>query len=158
MPYAGRLIDSNALKFSASQAILRINFEQFVRKALGLFQFVPNSNIFNVWAHIHAYLCHKHYFYPHPMLFWKTAPGISASTVYWSRFDSSCQENEQLPAQSRVSQLSGSRIWCYVLKNLTNGMPDKIWCQSYMTCHWSHFSGYCVIPGTWTLWNPTPVC
>ena len=31
--------------------------------------FVPNSNVFNIWAHIQAYLCHKQYFSFIPILY-----------------------------------------------------------------------------------------
>ena len=52
-------------------------------------------------------------------------------------------------ALSRVSPISGSRIWRNILKNPTNGMPDSSDVISYLACHWSDFSGYCV--SSWNL-------
>ena len=42
----------------------------------------------------------------------------------------------------------------YPKKNLTNGMPDKTWRQSYLACHWSDFSGYSVISWNLNLLKP----
>ena len=50
-----------------------------------------------------------------------------------------------LVVQSLISPNSGSRIWCKILKNPTNRMPDSCDVISYLASHWSDFSGYCVI-------------
>ena len=47
--------------------------------------------------------------------------------------------------QSQVSPNLGFRLLHNTLKNVTNGMPDKIWCPSYLASHWSYFSQYCAI-------------
>ena len=60
-----------------------------------------------------------------------------------------CCMPANLHVQSRVSPNLGFRIWHNSLKNLTNGMPDKIWHQSYLASHWLDFSGYCII--SWNL-------
>ena len=52
-------------------------------------------------------------------------------------------------ALSWVPPISGSRIWCNILKNSTNGMPDSSDIMSYLACHWLDFSGYCII--SWNL-------
>ena len=45
-----------------------------------------------------------------------------------------------LLVHSPVSPNSGSRIWCKILKNLSNGMSDSCEITSYLASHWSHFS------------------
>ena len=50
---------------------------------------------------------------------------------------------------SGVSPISGSRLWCNILNNLTNGMPDSSDVISYLACHWWDFSGHCII--SWNL-------
>ena len=50
---------------------------------------------------------------------------------------------------SPVSQNSDSRIWCKILKNQTNGMPDSFDVTSYLAFHWLDFLGYCII--SWNL-------
>ena len=58
--------------------------------------------------------------------------------------------------QSPVSPNSGFRIWCNILKNLTNGMPDGMWHHSYLVSHWSNFfQDFASYPGTWIWWDRT---
>ena len=45
----------------------------------------------------------------------------------------------------QVSPNSGFRIWCKILKDLTNEAPDKMWCHSSPASHWLDFSGYGII-------------
>ena len=98
MHYTGRLVDSNAPEFSMTDFALK--FLNGLRwKKLDLF--VPNSNVFNIWAHIHAYLCHKHYFSFISVLYCFERHNIryiGERSVYRSRFDGGCQQSNQLPA------------------------------------------------------------
>ena len=70
---------------------------------------------------------------------WKdTAPGISASPVYWSRFDSGCRQNDQLPALvclephafgfRAVAQVVGCRV--YLVEIMSGGYVPKFLFQS----------------------------
>ena len=41
------------------------------------------------------------------------------------------------------------RLWCNILKKPTKGLPDSSDVISYLECHWSDLSGYCII--SWNL-------
>ena len=87
-------------------------------------------------------------------------PHLEYGNIVWGNFNKEdqhlvervqCQATHlvcnlwHLSYQSQVSPNLGFRIWCNALKNPTNGMPDKIWHQSYLASHWSDYSGYCII-------------
>ena len=65
MDFTGWLVDSDVLKLSTSKFVPIF----LVLLPIFLVSFVPNSNVFNIWAHIQAYLCHKQYFSFIPILY-----------------------------------------------------------------------------------------
>ena len=84
-----------------AQAILQdFFFERFVPTLLGLL--VPNSNVFNIWGPIHAYLCQSLHsiflLFPYCAILKGTTPGILGSAACRSGFDGGRRQNDQLPA------------------------------------------------------------
>ena len=71
-------------------------------------------------------------------------PWILSSNGWWRTLDEAIHDN-----QMRVAPISGSRKLHNILKNPTTGMPDSSDVISYMACHWSDFSGHCII--SWNL-------
>ena len=78
--------------------------------------------------------------------FLESCPKTSKSCRYFcsSFMEPPCKD----PDQSPVSQNSGFGILCNILRNLTNGMPDKIWHHSYVASHWSYFPRFCILSST----------
>ena len=70
---------------------LRQNFEAYLCQIL----------TFSISEHIYMLICAINTIFlwsPTYTVSKDTAPGISASAVYWSRFDGGCRQNDQLPA------------------------------------------------------------